>query len=452
MFPALSQILLQYDGLVDWERRDRSTMNVELAPLRDLLRQLNNPQKQFRTVHIAGTKGKGSVGALIEAGLDRAGIVCGRFSSPHIERITERITFGGKEISEHMLATMMKHAWLAREAAILSAAPGRNATRFDLETLAAILAFVDARVLWAVVECGLGGRVDSTNVIDGEVCVLTNVSLEHTAVLGNSHAAIAFQKVGILKRGATMITGVVPDSVAGEVISEETRKLGCPVVFCSARAGETIAKINTRMAKMVLDEIGRRGVTTSDPKFSKRPIGGWLLDEATRLRARLPGRMEYFELSVAAISPDDWERRSALTPVILDGAHVPFNLAAVLRDLGRIRELAGFCAVVFGTGRDKQAFEMLKLLKRNSVDVVICTRSTSGPRPWAPDELCRFAEELELTAEDLPDPHDALMRASALATGRGWILVTGSLRIGGEVRSIIRELGAQRRPISASVA
>src|SRR5262249_25868140 len=87
VFPELSQILLKYDGLVDWERRDRSTMNVELAPLRDLLHQLNNPQKQFRTVHIAGTKGKGSVGALIEAGLDRAGIVCGRFSSPHIERI-----------------------------------------------------------------------------------------------------------------------------------------------------------------------------------------------------------------------------------------------------------------------------------------------------------------------------------------------------------------------------
>jgi dihydrofolate synthase / folylpolyglutamate synthase len=219
-------------------------MNVDLAPLRDLLHQLDDPQKQFRTVHIAGTKGKGSVGALIEAGLDRAGLVCSRFSSPHIERITERITFGGNEISEQMMATMMEHAWLAREAAILPATPGRDATRFDLETLAAILPFVEARVTCAVVESGLGGRVDSTNVIDGEVCVLTNVSLEHTAVLGTSHAAIAFQKVGLLKRGATMITGVARDSAAGEVISEEARKLDCPVVFCSARADETIAEIN----------------------------------------------------------------------------------------------------------------------------------------------------------------------------------------------------------------
>ena len=113
------------------------------------------------------------------------------------------------------------------------ATPGRNATRFDLETLTTILAFVNARVTWAVVECGLGGRVDSTNVIDGEVCVLTNVGLEHTAVLGTTHAAIAFQKVGILKHGATMITGVVPDCAAGQVIAEEAGKLGCPVIFCA---------------------------------------------------------------------------------------------------------------------------------------------------------------------------------------------------------------------------
>jgi Helix-turn-helix len=134
MCSGLPEILSRYDGLVEWELRDRSAMSVDLAPLRDLLNHLNNPQKQFRTIHIAGTKGKGSVGALIEAGLDRAGLVCGRFSSPHVERITERITFGGKEISEAMLATMMKHAWLARESAMLRATAGRNATRFDLET------------------------------------------------------------------------------------------------------------------------------------------------------------------------------------------------------------------------------------------------------------------------------------------------------------------------------
>jgi folylpolyglutamate synthase/dihydropteroate synthase len=121
----------------------------------------------------------------------------------------------------------------------------------------------------------------------------------------------------------------------------------------------------------------------------------------------------------------------------------------VLHDLNRIREFAGFCVVVFGTTRDKQAFEMLDLLRRHRVDVVICTRSTSGPSSWAPGELRRFAEELDLAAEELSQPRDAVMWASALARGRGWIRVTGSFSIVGEIRSIIRELEARQRPIPA---
>src|ERR1700722_7732662 len=142
MCSGLPEILSRYDGLVDWELRDRSAMSVDLAPLRDLLNHLNNPQKQFRTIHIAGTKGKGSVGALIEAGLRRAGLACGRFSSPLVDRMTERVTFGGQEISESMLARMLNWAWLVRERASLNSEPGGNTTRFDLETLAAIMAFV----------------------------------------------------------------------------------------------------------------------------------------------------------------------------------------------------------------------------------------------------------------------------------------------------------------------
>jgi dihydrofolate synthase/folylpolyglutamate synthase len=138
-------------------------------------------------------------------------------------------------------------------------------------------------------------------------------------------------------------------------------------------------------------------------------------------------------------------RDSKRIPVILDGAHVPFNLAAVLRDLHRIRELAGFFAVVFGTGRDKQAFAMLKLLKQNRVDAMICTQAGSDVQSWTSHELHHFAGELGLTTEDIPEPRDALMQALALVAGRGWILVTGSLRLVGEIRPIIRGLGAEQR-------
>ncbi len=117
----------------------------------------------------------------------------------------------------------------------------------------------------------------------------------------------------------------------------------------------------------------------------------------------------------------------------------------MLRDLHRIRELAGFFAVVFGTGRDKQAFAMLELLKQNRVDATICTQAGSDVQSSTSHELHHFAGELGLTTEDIPEPRDALMQALALVAGRGWILVTGSLRLVGEIRPIIRGLGAEQR-------
>ena len=428
---ALAAALSQLDGVVDWERRDRRAgMPVGLDPLRDLLDHLGQPQRRFRTVHVAGTKGKGSVAALVEAGLHRAGFNVGRFSSPHIEHITERVTFGGREIDEAAFAAALDQAWAARQDAVRRDSPGRGATRFDLETLAAILAFTAAGVDWVVLECGLGGRTDSTNVVDGEVAVLTNVGLEHTAVLGTTHAAIAHQKVGILKPGATLVTGVAPDSEAGTVVRAEAEALGCPIVFCpSPGPGLTIADSNAGLAQAVLDEIGRRGVAIRWPDLPPGPVAGWLLDGPTRDAARLPGRMERFDLPGSV-------------PVILDGAHVPFNLEAVLADLEAMPDLAGACAVVLGLGRDKQAAEMLAVLKRRAA-IVICTRAAGGPPAYEPAELRDLAEAAGLAAEAVADPGEALARAAVVAAPAGWILVTGSLHVVGEVRPIIRRLLAQ---------
>ena len=434
---VLAAALSQLDGVVDWERRDRRAgMPVGLEPLRDLLDRLGKPQRRFRTVHVAGTKGKGSVAALIEAGLDRAGLGVGRFSSPHIERITERVTFGGREIGEAAFATALERAWAARQDAVHQNTPGGDATRFDLETLAAILAFAAACVDWAVLECGLGGRTDSTNAVDAEVAVLTNVGLEHTAVLGTTHAAIAYQKVGILKPGATLVTGVAPESEAGTVVRAEAAALGCPVLFRPAPGlGLTIADSNAGLARAVLDELGIRGVAIRRPDLPPGPVAGWLLNDRTRDLAQLPGRMERFDPPGSA-------------PVILDGAHVAFNLEAVLADLDAQPDLAGPCVVVLGLGRDKQAREMLAVLKRRA-STVICTQATAGPPSCDPAELRDLAAAAGVPAEQVARPGDALVRAAAIAGARGWILVTGSLHVVGEVRPILRRLAAQGDGASA---
>jgi dihydrofolate synthase/folylpolyglutamate synthase len=157
----------------------------------DLMERLGNPHQGFRSIHVAGTKGKGSVCALIEAGLSRAGLRL-RYASPHVEHITERISFSGKLVDEADMAQALGCVLDAHEAARRVKTFGDAATWFNVLTATAFVMFKDAGVDWAVVEAGVGGRLDSTNVVDAEVAVVTNVGLEHTEVLGTppgSHRA-----------------------------------------------------------------------------------------------------------------------------------------------------------------------------------------------------------------------------------------------------------------------
>ena len=156
----LIQAQARLDALTDWERRPRNTMRVGLEPMRDLAQRLGDPQKSFRSIHVAGTKGKGSVSALIEAALAHAGLRVGRYASPHVERITERVSVQGRDVDEPTLARALNQALDAYEAARKAGTPAVNATWFDLLTAAAFLIFREAAVEWAVIEVGLGGRLD----------------------------------------------------------------------------------------------------------------------------------------------------------------------------------------------------------------------------------------------------------------------------------------------------
>src|SRR5208283_3282076 len=195
----LAAAMARLDALTDWERRPRSRMRVGLEPARDLAARLGDPEKAFRAVHVGGTKGKGSVSALIEAALVRAGLSVGRYGSPHVERVTERVSLQGRDVDPARLARGLDLTLDAYEAARREGTAAAGATWFDCLTLAAFAIFREAGVEWAVVEVGLGGRLDSTNVVNGEIAIVTNIGLEHTEILGSTRAAIAREKVGVLK-------------------------------------------------------------------------------------------------------------------------------------------------------------------------------------------------------------------------------------------------------------
>lgn len=447
------------EGLIDWERRERKpgkrgqAMRVDLEPVRELARRCGAPQAGRRFVHVSGTKGKGSVASLVACGLGAAGLRVVRYGSPHVERLHERITVyeGGvqRAVTDAELAFALHAALDARAAAIAELAefeaehgtgngvrgnvrvgerldahvaegeplaggrdfPAAEATWFDVLTCAALIVMRELDVEWGVFECGLGGRLDSTNLIAGEVCVLTNVDLEHTEVLGGTRALIAREKVAIAKRGATLVTGVREDDEIAPILRAH---VGADVVWAlGGDAPATLAELNRKLAGAALDALAARGAIAA---------GSALLSAAVCAQAGLPGRMEVME----------WQ---GLT-VVLDGAHVASSLAAVLRELGTRPELARPPVVVFGTGKDKDVAGLLKVLGER-VDRLICT-SVGSQTAVPPGELVENAKRFVVGAQSASTPRIALDQARALCSLGDWVLVTGSLHLIGAVRPLLR--------------
>src|SRR5258705_2148373 len=282
----LERALARLDALVNWERRDRdAAMRRGLEPIADVLERLGAPERAFRCVHVAGTKGKGTTSALVAAALAAAGWRRGLYTWPQVDRVNERVRIDGRDVDDDVLAAALERVLLARERAVAEGTAGADATWFDLLTAAGFVVFAEAEIAWAVVECGLGGRLDSTNVVAGEVCIVTNVDLEHTAVLGASRAAIAREKGGILKRGSTAVNGGLGDPAP--VLDEIASELHCPVLRPAALAPTMFGR-NADLARLALDELGARGVRDRDGW----PIGSNLLDAEAVEAGRLPGRLQ----------------------------------------------------------------------------------------------------------------------------------------------------------------
>ena len=423
---ALTEASARLDALTDWERRPRGAMRVDLEPMRDLAGRLDHPERAFRAIHVAGTKGKGSVSALIEAALASAGLKVGRYASPHVEHVTERVSLQGRDVEAGTLADAVTRALDAYEAARRAGTAAANATWFDLLTAAAFLVFRDAGLEWAVVEVGLGGRLDSTNVVDGEIAVVTNVGLEHTEILGSTRAAIAGEKVGVLKRGAALVTTLARDDEAGRVLQARADELGSPVVRSAVDPVATIEETNVALAAAVLDQLGRKSVRAR----SGRLLGAALIDAEVRAAARLPGRMERVKVG----------KGPSRIAIVFDGAHVPFNLAAVLSDLAREPDFAGPCVAVVALAADKDAGGFLRVLAgRASAAVATSVPGALRGRPAA--DLGATGTALGLRTEVEADPRRAFRRGLELAReANAWLLVTGSLYLMGALRGEVHAI------------
>jgi dihydrofolate synthase/folylpolyglutamate synthase len=328
-----------------------------LDRIRALLAELGDPQRRYPAVHVVGTNGKSTTTRLIEALLADAGLAVGAYYSPHVRSWSERIRIGGEEADFEQAV-----------AAVREPAERLHATQFEVLTAAALAAFADASVDVAVVEAGLGGRHDATNVLETRVVVLTNVALEHTDVLGDTREAIAAEKLAVVKPGATV------------VLSEQEWK---PLVADSPVV--VTARSNLALAIAAAEA------------FLGRPVDAHAAEDVV-----LPGRLEH---------------RSERPLEIWDGAH---NLAGVGYLLPRLPDHE--FVVVASILRDKRPEMMLEALSVVG-GTLIATQSRNG-RSLPAEELAEIGRRFFDRTEVETDPRAA--RRRALATGDA-VLVTGSL-------------------------
>jgi dihydrofolate synthase/folylpolyglutamate synthase len=394
-----------------------------------LLHALGDPQELFQGVLVAGTNGKGSVCAMVSSVLQAAGYRVGLMPKPHLISYTERIQVDQRPIAEADFAALLTELQPAINKVASELGPP---TEFEILTSAAFYYFARAGIDLLVCEVGLGGRLDSTNVLDLGVNVITNIALDHTQHLGSTLEAIAAEKAGILKPDSIAITGAQPPALA--VIEAKARDQQVPLL----RLGQEI-----EVSAIDKDWAGVQATITT-PRGTYRDLripllGVYQADNAALAVASIDAlRSRGWEVSNGALrdglARTRWPGRLEVIdrdPIVLvDGAHNPAALErslAAVQKLGKGRPLV----IVFGAMRDKDLASMLALLRR--VNAPLIFSRIDWHRAEVPTELAKRFEGESETAESSAE---ALSRAREKAGRHGIVFVCGSLYLVGEVKAI----------------
>ncbi len=396
-----------------------------------LLEALGNPHQSFQSVQIAGTNGKGSTAAVLESICQEAGIPTGLYTSPHLVSITERIRIDGQSICEDEFARHATQVRASAAALLDSARLETLPTFFEHLTAIALLAFKAARVKLAILETGIGGRLDATTVAGAHTVALTPIALDHQEYLGESLAKIAAEKAAIIRPGVMAIVG--PQSVeALEVILRQCTESNvmpdldqCRITIDDVMDGWFRVTIETNSGlydRVLLTLRGRhqiRNVAVAIKIAEALATQGFEISRIAIMdgirKARHPGRLEML--------PGN-------PPLLVDGAHNPAAAKALRRFFDEF--IKNPLTIVFGAMNDKRIDEMAAILFPTA-DCVIFTKS-DNPRAVAPEDLLEIARPLEygarlFTTSSLPE---AIALAKEQTPERGTICVTGSLQLVGE--------------------
>ncbi|MDH7598517.1 MAG: folylpolyglutamate synthase/dihydrofolate synthase family protein [Sedimentisphaerales bacterium] len=431
----------------DYERQVFLRYNVstfDLDRMRALLDMLGNPHTKLSAVHIAGTKGKGSTATMLAKMLEANGLKVGLYTSPHLVHLHERITINSQMISEEQMLGLLQRVYGPVERLTQK---GQAPTFFEILTALAFMYFVDSQVDIAVIETGLGGRLDSTNVISPKVIGITNISIDHQHQLGHTLEAIAKEKAGVFKPGVPIIT-VDQDPVVMKVLRAQAAAVKAPLLVTGQDIDfsyrfETSREHGPHM---------RVCLTTPTSKFEHLRVPlhgqhqaincglalalldclkgcGYQIDTDKAVQGLeqvvLPGRMEMI--------CDD-------PRVMIDGAHNAASIRAVIHAVGQNVPYDSMI-VIFGCNSDKDIDGMLRELQYGA-DKVIFTRSNS-PRAADPEELAeRFSEISHKMCQTAPSLPEALQLARSAIGREDLILITGSFYLIGQAKVYLQPSAA----------
>ncbi len=428
-------------GFVDFEKLPGAAPDrMDLAGIGALTESLGHPERQWKSVHVAGTKGKGSTAAMVAAMVSESGYRVGLYTSPHLVSVRERIQVDGVPISEPEFAELTERARPAIDG-IRFRDKGMGSF-FDILTALAFLYFKECRVDLAVIECGLGGRLDSTNVIRPLVCAITPVGLDHTDRLGETIAKIAGEKAGIVKEGACTISAVQRQE-ASEVIRQACRLRSSPLVEVGVdvryvlkeeSVGRQVIDIETTRGLYEDVTLPLSGAYQAGNAAVAVGVAEALAEHGMEITGRgvrrglstvrLPGRIQVLENR-------PW--------LVLDGAHnvlAAENVTDSLRGLIPARRVI----VVLSAHRDKAVGGLCEVIAQYADEIIVPERRVLRNRQADPRKVAEACSRCGTPARVAPSVAAAIAEARTLAEPDDLVLVTGCFALVGEALEVLYEL------------
>ena len=409
----------------------RFGIKLGLETIETILSAVGNPQRDYRCIHIAGTNGKGSVAAMLATILTQAGYRTGRYTSPHLERFNERICIDNAPIDDEAVVASCERIQDVQNL-------NRQPTFFEYTTAMALYEFSRRNVDWAVIETGMGGRLDATNTIRPALSIVTNISLEHRAYLGNTIAAIAAEKAGIIKAGVPVVTGVTQKS-ARQCIIKTAESRDAPVFLmgrdfrCRRQGGLKLTYHGSSHTWTDL-ELGLSGAHQVDNAALVLAACEILTNAGL---ARLP-----LEAIGKGLKSSRWPGRLEIVSerphLILDGAHNLMAARVLARHLSRYYAQRDITLVI-GVLDDKPSETILKDLAASCRRAIVTQPAIDRAIPA--DRLAAIAHKYFPEVKIIPSVRQAVRSAVQESKAEDVICVAGSLYVVGEAKTALREMG-----------